>query len=221
MPGTGVIRIATPDGQVKEYSVDFDSAIVGRADGNRIVIPHVSVSRRHAHLTFADGQLMVEDFASATGTFVDGHQLLAGERLPIRPGADVRFGEARAIWVVPDVAPPPPPPLASELSQPAVVQPPVVSGPIVSNPDFVVSTPPPVYVPLAVNAHAGTISFSSGTGPVSGTSRRVCVGSDGRPDRGRATSVHWRHALLAPDCRCARDGDGRHRDRPEPWLRRR
>ena len=146
MPGTGVIRIATPDGQVKEYSVDFDSAIVGRADGNRIVIPHVSVSRRHAHLTFADGQLMVEDFASATGTFVDGHQLLAGERLPIRPGADVRFGEARAIWVVPDVAPPPPP-LASEPSQPAAVQPPVASGPIVSNPDFVVSTPPPVYVP--------------------------------------------------------------------------
>lgn len=108
MPIQGVIRITTPDGQVKEYEVDFDSAIVGRADGNRIVIPHVSVSRRHAHLTVEDGQLLVEDFASAAGTFVDGRQVLPEERIPIRPGADVRFGEARALYIAPEAATPAP-----------------------------------------------------------------------------------------------------------------
>ncbi len=156
MPTQGVLRITTPDGQVKEYDVDFDSAIVGRADGNRIVIPHVTVSRRHAHLTFDDGKLMVEDFASATGTFIDGRQVQPGERLEIPPGSDVRFGEAHALYIAPEVVAPPPPPepvVPVEAPPAATIAPPVAStaapAPAAPPPEPVIEYSPPPTPPPA------------------------------------------------------------------------
>ena len=113
MADIGVLRIQTPDGQVREHPVDFTSAIVGKADGNQIVIPHYSVARRHARLTVEGGQLMVEDLSSNTGTAVNGRPLAAGERALVSPGAKLQFGECEATFrmaaapVVPPVIVPP------------------------------------------------------------------------------------------------------------------
>ncbi|MFN0095929.1 MAG: FHA domain-containing protein [Dehalococcoidia bacterium] len=158
----GTLRLTTPDGQVREYPLDSDDAILGRATGNRIVVDHVSVSRRHAMLTIEDGQLSLEDLHSATGTYLNGLQIEAGARHPVASGSSVRFGDVHGTWVAafvpaPPVAafvpPPPPPPPAPE---PIIDDtPPVASQPL---DDFVVDTspappppPPPSTPPVRLN----------------------------------------------------------------------
>lgn len=191
MPELGFLRITTPDGQVKEYAVDFDSAIVGRADGNGIVVPHVSISRRHAHLTVENGQLFVEDFSSATGTFLRGTQLQPDQRLQVAPGDELRFGDAVATFVVPQAAPPPPPapvvvpvtrsapppvpepepeapkPLEMSYSAP----PPSPGPPLPSTP----STPPPP-LPAPSQPSAQDLSASAAMAAQSEASRRQFIG---------------------------------------------
>lgn len=95
----GILRVTTPDGQVREYPLDVDSVFIGRAEGNRVVIDHVSVSRRHARLEFANGQATLEDLSSATGTYVNGQRLNPGTVQAIAPGQAVRFGDCQAVLV--------------------------------------------------------------------------------------------------------------------------
>lgn len=94
----GTLRVATPDGQVREYVIDSPSVYVGRADTNRVVIDHPSISRRHARLTIESGRLMVEDLGSANGTFVGGTRLAANQAALAEPGQSIHFGEAGAVF---------------------------------------------------------------------------------------------------------------------------
>jgi len=45
---------------------------LGRANDNQIVLPDVSVSRRHARVLVDGGRALIEDLGSGNGTFVDG-----------------------------------------------------------------------------------------------------------------------------------------------------
>jgi eukaryotic-like serine/threonine-protein kinase len=103
----GTLRVTTPDGQVREYPIDVPSAIIGRAEGNRVMVDHVSVSRRHARLGFANGQPMLEDLSSATGTYVSGERLQPGTPRPIQPGEQLRIGDCQAVLLASAVAPTP------------------------------------------------------------------------------------------------------------------
>jgi pSer/pThr/pTyr-binding forkhead associated (FHA) protein/S1-C subfamily serine protease len=61
------------------YPVD-DDLIIGRQDAD-LLLDHPQVSRRHAVVRAIDGQLEIEDLASANGTFVNGSRLDATRRL--------------------------------------------------------------------------------------------------------------------------------------------
>jgi serine protease Do len=61
------------------YSVDGD-LIIGRQDAD-VLLDHPQVSRRHAVVRAIDGQLEIEDLASANGTFVNGSRLDGTQRL--------------------------------------------------------------------------------------------------------------------------------------------
>src|SRR5205809_2538555 len=52
---------------------------LGRAPDCDIVIPHASVSRRHARLSFDDGGWSIRDLGSKNGLRIDGVQRAAGE----------------------------------------------------------------------------------------------------------------------------------------------
>lgn len=95
----GILRVTTPDGQVREYPLDVSPVFIGRAEGNRVVIDHVSVSRRHARLDFTDGQVQLEDLSSATGTYVGGQRLSPGSPMVIPAGQAVRIGDCQAVLV--------------------------------------------------------------------------------------------------------------------------
>lgn len=94
----GTLRVATPDGQVREHVIDSPSVYVGRADNNRIVIDHPSISRRHARLTIESGRLMVEDLGSANGTYVGATRLAANQAALAEPGQPLRFGDVGAVF---------------------------------------------------------------------------------------------------------------------------
>ena len=95
----GTLRVTTPDGQVREFPIDVPSAIVGRADGNRVVIDHVSVSRRHASLTIENGRVMLEDLGSASGSFVGSQRLPVNTPTIVEEGQSLRFGDVEAKFI--------------------------------------------------------------------------------------------------------------------------
>jgi class 3 adenylate cyclase len=68
--------------------------MIGRAaDQCDLVLPHGTVSRRHARLVFADARLQIEDQGSTNGTSVNGAAVKAGVASVIHPGDRVRIGD--------------------------------------------------------------------------------------------------------------------------------
>ena len=98
--------MSTPDGQLREYPLDVAQVFIGRAEGNRVVIDHVSVSRRHARLDFLNGQALLEDLQSATGTYVSGQRLGPAAPRAIAAGESLRFGDCQATFIPAASAPP-------------------------------------------------------------------------------------------------------------------
>ena len=72
------LRVTTPDGQVREYPLDTSPVVIGRAESSRVVIDHVSVSRRHARIVLDGDQVTLEDLGSAIGISVTTFMLTRG-----------------------------------------------------------------------------------------------------------------------------------------------
>jgi|GEM_PF-7116474 len=92
----GTLRVATPDGQIREYPITEPTAVIGRADGNQVVIDHVSVSRRHAQLVIESGRVTIQDMGSGTGTFVGSQRVPANTPMLVESGQTMRFGDVEA-----------------------------------------------------------------------------------------------------------------------------
>jgi ABC transport system ATP-binding/permease protein len=87
-----------------------DGTTIGRLPGTDVVVDDPSMSRRHAEIVFADGQLIVRDLGSSNGTFVND---LPAVEQPLDDGDIVTFGSvafrftaaaAVAAGALPDVA---------------------------------------------------------------------------------------------------------------------
>ncbi|MCC6960482.1 MAG: FHA domain-containing protein [Dehalococcoidia bacterium] len=104
----GTLRVATPDGQIREYPITAPSVMIGRADGNQVVIDHVSVSRRHAQLVIESGRMTIEDMGSGTGTFVGSQRIDANKPNLVESGQTMRFGDCEARFIAADAAAPSP-----------------------------------------------------------------------------------------------------------------
>jgi two-component system cell cycle response regulator len=88
-----LIVIAHPNQSMlgRRYRVTADAAMeIGRSVESAISFPDVpSISRRHARLTFADGEMRLEDLGSRNGTFLndepmrDSRLLASGDRFQI------------------------------------------------------------------------------------------------------------------------------------------
>lgn len=89
-------KLTVLTGAMRETTFELTPArgwakIVGRgAEGVDIRIPDAVVSRRHAELSFRDGQWMVRDLESSNGTFVNELRVQGGGLL--RDNDQVRFG---------------------------------------------------------------------------------------------------------------------------------
>lgn len=77
---------------------------VGRVETNDIVIDDGSVSRFHAWLQRDErtGQWALTDAESKNGTWVDGKQAGPRERIVLRDGAALKFGDVTLTFMLPE-----------------------------------------------------------------------------------------------------------------------
>jgi pilus assembly protein CpaF len=84
-----VLRLIPAKGEA--IVVDADEALVGREANCNVMVPHPSVSRRHALLKRKQDVFFVVDQGSANGTFVDSRRIVDAA---LREGSMLRFGSA-------------------------------------------------------------------------------------------------------------------------------
>jgi len=72
---------------------------VGRSSESDVCIPIEEISRNHARLQSAADGVVVEDLASANGTFVNDHRVHASTL--VKPGDEVRFDTVRFLLLSP------------------------------------------------------------------------------------------------------------------------
>jgi serine/threonine-protein kinase len=73
----------------EKHSISGESVMVGRDRTCSIVLPHPAVSRRHARITTAGKDPVLEDLQSANGTYVNNNRV---DRAVLKSGDIVRFG---------------------------------------------------------------------------------------------------------------------------------
>jgi pSer/pThr/pTyr-binding forkhead associated (FHA) protein len=100
---------------LKEVPVGFREVSIGRSPDNGIVIDNPAVSHYHARVFNEEGRMMLEDFGSMNGTFVNGQRV---KMVTLQPGDSVAIGkhtivfsdsrEMEPVGVVADSRPAPP-----------------------------------------------------------------------------------------------------------------
>jgi len=68
--------------------------VIGRANGNALVLPDPErlVSRAHASIAFRDGNYVIRDMSSATPVYVNGRPLGNGREVHLQYGDELRIG---------------------------------------------------------------------------------------------------------------------------------
>ncbi len=79
-------------GELKLDQLQGQVISIGRTPDNQIVVPHPQVSARHAQITKAGDQLLLEDLGSGNGTFVRGQRIGKGQKVPVANGEKVYIG---------------------------------------------------------------------------------------------------------------------------------
>jgi NADPH-dependent 2,4-dienoyl-CoA reductase/sulfur reductase-like enzyme/pSer/pThr/pTyr-binding forkhead associated (FHA) protein len=72
---------------------------IGRQAGVDFLIDNGSVSRRHAEISYANGQYILRDVGSANGTFVNGSRLDSGSTHLLKHGDRLRFGNVPYVFI--------------------------------------------------------------------------------------------------------------------------
>jgi len=75
---------------LKEVAVGVKEVSIGRSPDNAMVIDNPAVSHYHARVFNEEGRLMLEDFGSLNGTFVNGQRV---KMVTLKPGDSVAIGK--------------------------------------------------------------------------------------------------------------------------------
>src|SRR6204780_5956315 len=75
---------------LKEMPIGSSEVSIGRSPENGIVIDNPAVSHYHARVFNEEGRLMLEDFGSLNGTFVNGQRV---KMVTLKPGDSVGIGK--------------------------------------------------------------------------------------------------------------------------------
>lgn len=114
------MRLVTQDGQT--YALRPGDNSIGRGQDNNIVLPSLSVSRRHALIRWDNTGVYLIDAGSVNGTTVGGRRLVPGEWVQVQPGMRIQFGEDMLCQLMPAAAAPAPAPrpVMSPMPEPAL-----------------------------------------------------------------------------------------------------
>jgi pSer/pThr/pTyr-binding forkhead associated (FHA) protein len=85
------------DGTRRDFPIQKDMAIIGRAHGCDLRIPLSSVSRQHCELRIVDEKLVVRDLGSSNGTY---HNSIRIQEATLKAGDELVIGPVVFITVV-------------------------------------------------------------------------------------------------------------------------
>jgi pSer/pThr/pTyr-binding forkhead associated (FHA) protein len=92
---TPILRLRTGPNAGKVY--DVRSALrLGRHPYNEVSVNDPAVSRYHCWITIEEGKVLVEDLASANGTFLNGERVTT--RIPLKAGDVLRVGGTEILF---------------------------------------------------------------------------------------------------------------------------
>jgi hypothetical protein len=80
--GPPAVMLPSPTLLGLDWTGAQDDLLMGRHHACDVVLSHLSVSRRHARLTFRDGHWVVRDLESTNGTQVNGEPVVRCRLLP-------------------------------------------------------------------------------------------------------------------------------------------
>lgn len=102
---TVVLQLSGPQGRhpirARDGRVDL---VLGRFDAD-LLLAGKAVSRHHARLQGAPGDLRLVDLGSTNGTWRNGERLVQGVAVPVAPGDHLRFGDVELQVEAPEEAP--------------------------------------------------------------------------------------------------------------------
>ena len=86
------VRLFVTNGRSKAQVIRLrtEETIIGRQRGCDVRIPAADVSRRHCRLSFRDGAVVLEDLASANGSWLNGVAVIGQEI--VRSGDQLQIG---------------------------------------------------------------------------------------------------------------------------------
>lgn len=90
------VTVYQPNVAPVRISLPVQTITLGRASDCTIPIRDKFLSRRHAEISFSDGQWLVRDCGSVNGTIVNGTKLVAPAAL--RPGDRIALGDSEVIF---------------------------------------------------------------------------------------------------------------------------
>ena len=94
----GVLTVLGGADRGKTFPLGGQENRIGRgADQCELVVPHPTVSRRHAKLSLAGEALQIEDLGSTNGTAVNGVVLRAGATMALQAGSKLRLGDVELL----------------------------------------------------------------------------------------------------------------------------
>jgi hypothetical protein len=92
-PGGLTLRLETERGSRSTFQVTKSGATIGRGPESTIQLADLSVSRKHARITYKQGAYWLSDLGSMGGTWIDGTKLAAPRR--VATGQTIDIGVCR------------------------------------------------------------------------------------------------------------------------------
>jgi NADPH-dependent 2,4-dienoyl-CoA reductase/sulfur reductase-like enzyme len=78
---------------------------IGRQEGVDLSFQHSSISRRHAEISYANGQYVLRDLGSTNGTFLNGKRVEPGSVHRLNANDSLRFGHVLCVFRLREVDP--------------------------------------------------------------------------------------------------------------------
>ena len=85
------VSITEKGGATKNRAFQKDEVIIGRIQGNDIVLPRSNISKKHARIVQRDGKMVILDLRSTNGTFVNDKRISAPQ--VVREDDKIRIGD--------------------------------------------------------------------------------------------------------------------------------
>jgi pSer/pThr/pTyr-binding forkhead associated (FHA) protein len=92
------VHVAAADSRAAErYFISSGAKLtIGRAPNCDIILDDVSISRQCAMIEMSEDELYIRDLHSTNGLFVNGNRLAGGQRIALRDGDNLSFGQVDA-----------------------------------------------------------------------------------------------------------------------------